>query len=956
MTLRAGTKLGPYEILAPLGVGGMGEVYRARDTKLGREVALKVLPAAMAHDVERMARFQREAQVLASLNHPNIAAIYGLEEWNGNCALVMELVEGPTLAALLENRNAKIGTRKSGSSLPTNFESRFSPLDLLGIAKQIAEAFEYAHERGIVHRDLKPANIKVTAEGVVKILDFGLAKALDTAVAAVSDRRPGEDAQSGSLQNSPTLSIAATQAGVILGTAGYMSPEQAKGKAVDRRADIWAFGCVLYEMLSGRKVFEGETTTDVLAAVVRAEPEWNALPATTPVTIQRLLRRCLIKDAKQRLRDIGEARIVIEETLAGDVGADGIRPAEGERGSTSLMARLRSPSLSEVEGTALSLSKGRSPLRSWRRFLPWALAAVSTFVLAVLTIRNAMRPPQPAIPNTTRVTVLLPETDHLALGLTPALAMSPDGMRLVYAANRGGSTQLYLRSLDRFEATPIPGTEGAGSPFFSPDGQSLGFSAEGKLKKVSLGGGAPLTICSVTASRGATWGPNDTIIYTPSNAISGLFQVSAAGGTPKPLTVPDRTKGEYGHRWPEILPGGKAVLFTVWTGVSLDEARIAVLSLDTGKQRLLVEGGTYARYAPSGHLVYVRAGELLAVPFDLERLEVTGPPVSILQGVSMRPLTGAAEFAFSANGSFAYVPGGPRGGERALLWVDRKGAAQPLPAPPRGYTTPRLSPDGQRVALGIEDLNAGLWLYDLPRGTLSRLIKSAVFPYPVWTPDGQRLTLRVNPDSNLYWMPTDGSGAAERLTTSENAQYPGSWSPDGQVLAFTELDPTTGFDIWLLSLEGDRKPKPFLRTASNEFGPVFSPDGRWLAYVSDESGRPEIYVQPFSGPGAKWQISTEGGTEPTWARNGRELFYRNGDKLMMAAVETKPVFSAAKPILLFEGHYEIGLSGVEDYDVAPDGQRFLMIKTVAQEAPPTHVNVVLNWSDELRRLAPVGKP
>jgi serine/threonine-protein kinase len=921
VTLNAGTKLGPYEIVSPLGAGGMGEVYRARDTKLNRDVALKVLPEVFTRNTERMARFQREAQVLASLNHPNIAAIYGLEESGGVRALVMELVEGPTLAERIPQR----GTVEAGLAPPRAPQG--VPLQIdesLPIAKQIAEGLEYAHERGVIHRDLKPANVKVSPDGTVKILDLGLAKALDPQTPA-----PGV----GAIHESPlpTISAAATREGMILGTAAYMSPEQARGKTVDRRADIWAFGVVLYEMFTGQRLFGGETVSDTLAAVITKEPDWEALPASTSPGIRQLLRRCLTKDPRSRLQAIGDARIVIEETLsgAGDVGAIHESP-------------LPRP----------------APPPAWRRALPWTLAAILALVLLALTISNALRPPVPPKRPVTRLVVNLPPTDHLALGFTPVLAMSPDGLRLVYVAKRGGSTQLYLRSMDRFEATPIPGTEGAETPFFSPDGQSVGFFAEGKLKTVSLSGGAPLTLCSAPLGRGASWGPDDTIIFVPSiNA--GLFRVPAAGGTPKPLTVPDRKKGQLSHRWPEILPGGKVVLFTIWTGAggSFDKARIGVLSLETGEQRVLVKGGAYARYVPSGHVVYARGGGLLAVPFDPKRLEVTGSPVSILEGVSINPSFGSAEFSSSAEGSLAFVSGGSSVGDRTLLWVDRRGATRPLPTPPRAYSSPRLSPDGRRLAVAISDTNPGLWVYDVARGTLTRLTESTLFPFPIWMPDGKRLTLRLTPTLNIYSMPADGSGAAKRLTTSENGQYPGSWSPDGHVLAFSELDPTTGWDIWVLNLDGDGKPRPFLQTPSNEAGPILSPDGHWLAYQSDESGRSEIYVRPFPGPGGKVQISTEGGAQPVWARNGRELFYRNGDKMMAATVETKPTFTAAKPKLLFEGRYEAGIyTFAQNYDVSSDGQRFLMIKASEQESAATQVNVVLNWSEELRRLAPAGKP
>jgi serine/threonine-protein kinase len=897
MALTSGRRLGPYEILALLGAGGMGEVYRARDTKLGRDVALKVLPEAFAKDPERMARFRREAQVLATLNHPHIASIYGLEDSGGVRALVMELVEGPTLAERL-----KPGAIPVEEALP--------------IARQIAEALEAAHEKAIVHRDLKPSNVKVTPEGKVKVLDFGLAKAF-----------AGESSAT-DLSQSPTVTAGATREGVVLGTAAYMSPEQARGKPVDKRTDVWAFGCVLYEALTGRQAFSGETVSDTIAAILGRDPDWQALPASTPAAIRRLLRRCLERDPKRRLQAVGEARIAIEDTLSG----------------TAEVGEVREPPLQNVS----------------RRAMLWSLGGLAALSIGV-ALWTLLRAPSPATRQIARLVVNVPPGDRLAPGPLSHIALSPDGSRLVYVARGVGTNQLYVRPIDRFEAAPIPGTAGAGSPFFSPDGQSVGFFAEGKLKKVSLGGGATLTLCGAPNNRGGGWGPDDTIIFAPS-IITGLFRVSAAGGTPAPLTTVDREKGEFGHRWPETLPGGKAVLFTILTGTSFDDARIGVLSLETGERRVLVQGGTYARYVPTGHVVYARAGGLLAVPFDLKRLEVTGPPVSILDGVSMNPTYGSAEFSISAEGSLAYVPGGSSGGERMLLWVDRTGAAQPLPTPLRSYMSPRLSPDGTRLAVAITGANAGVWVYDLGRGTLTRLIESPNFiTWPIWTPDGKRITFQSAqsaPSSLLstFWMPADGSDAAEPLTTSEKYRMPGSWSPDGRTLAFTETDPTTGFHIGVLTLEGDRKTRPFLQTPSNDGGPAFSPDGRWLAYQSGESGRWEVYVRPFPGPGGKLQISTDGGTEPVWARNGRELFYRNGDKMMATAVEAKPTFSAAKPRLLFEGHFEAYINSFDpNYDVSSDGRRFLMVKASEQESAATQLNVVLNWSDELRRLAPAGK-
>jgi eukaryotic-like serine/threonine-protein kinase len=891
--LTNGTKLGPYEILATIGAGGMGEVYQARDCKLGRGVAIKVLPPAFVHDPERLARFQREARILAALNHPNIATIYGLEESDGVHYLVMELVLGQTLAERIHK-----------GPLPVE--------QALKLACQIADALEAAHEKRVIHRDLKPANVKVTPEGRVKVLDFGLAKAF------AADG--GLD-----LSHAPTVTVMGTKEGQLLGTPAYMSPEQARGNPVDKRADVWAFGCVLYEELTGRRAFAGGTVSDTIAAILGRDPDWKALPADLPTQIPDLLRRCLQKDSARRLRDIGDVRIQIDEALD---------PSRITPGPT--VSRTTRP-----------------------HAIVWSLVALAAISVCV-ALWSVMRMAQPSTRPIARVIVPLPPTDRLALGDFPTIALAPDGSRLVYVGNRGGSNQLYMRPIDRLEVSAIPGTQGAEGPFFSPDGRSVGFFAEGKLKKVSLSGGAPFTLCSAPTNRGASWGTDDTIVFAP-YPNSGLFRVSATGGTPKALTILDHNKGEFSHRWPQILPGGRGVLFTIWTGASFDEARIGLLSLETGAQRILVEEGTYARYIPTGQLVYARAGGLLAVAFDLKRLEVTGPPVSVLEDVRMFPGTGAVDFSASAEGSLAYVPGGARVGNRTLVWVDREGASQPLSAPPRAYTDPRLSPDGQRVAFGIQGTNSGVWLYELARGTLTRSIESGDNTFPIWTPDGKHLTFtsRSTPTGslNLYWISVDGSGAAESLAMSENAQVPGSWSPDGQVLAFSEENPTTGWDIWVLRLGGDRQRQPLLQTPSNEQAPMFSPDGRWLAYQSDESGRDEVYVRAFPDSAGRSQVSTDGGSGPVWGRNGRELFYQNGDKMMAAAVQTqKSTFVAARPKLLFEGHYETDVyPSYANYDVGLDGQRFLMIKTSEEERAATQINVVLNWFEELKRRVPTGK-
>jgi Tol biopolymer transport system component len=894
MTIPNGTPLGSYEILSAIGAGGMGEVYRARDTKLGRDVAIKVLPANFVNDPERLSRFQREARMLAALNHANIATIYGLEQSGGVTCLVMELVSGETLAERV----------KAG---PLAIE------EALKIAVQIAEALEAAHEKSIIHRDLKPANVKLTPEGKVKVLDFGLAKAF------------AGDTASSNPAESPTLSAAATMQGTILGTAAYMSPEQARGKAVDKRTDIWAFGCVLYELLTGRQAFQGETTTEILAAVLRGEPDWQALPVATAAKIRDLLRRCLQKDLHRRLHDAADARIEIEEALAAPATAEAVRPAKGIR---ALGRR----------GLILSLTT--------------LLLGATIASLAMWNLR-----PSPSPQAVTRTVINLPSGQQLVgLDSGPAVALSPDGTHLAYVAIQGGTQQLYLRAMDSLEARPISGTEGAIEPFFSPDGQWLGFFAGGKLKKVSVSGGAALTLGDAAQPRGASWGSQGMIAFVPTN-FSALLQVSDAGGIPQPLTRLE--KGEGSHRWPEFLLGGNAVLFAAGSTTSnWINARVAVQSVGTGERRNLIQVGTNPRYAPSGHLVYAQGGSLMAMPFDPQRLAITGTPVPVVEGVLQSPITGAAQYSFSATGSLVYASGGLHATQRKLAWVDRKGVEQALPASAHAYRYPRLSPDGRRVAVTIEESESHIWLYELARDTLTRLtFQGNVNLIGAWAPDGKQIAFQSNREGppNIFWQLADGSGGLERLNASEYNQVPNSWSRDGQLLAFIEVNPTTGYDIWVLRMS-DRKAQPFLRTPFNEGAPRFSPDGRWLAYVSDESGRFEIYVQPYPGPGGKWQVSTEGGMEPAWNPNGRELFYRSGDKMMAVEITTQPSFSAGKPRVLFERPYQPTPGTFPNYDVSPDGQRFLMLKPSEQgQAAPTQINVVLNWFEELKQKVPAGK-
>ena len=885
-----GRRIGSFQVVSLLGVGGMGEVYEARDSKLGRDVALKILPAPFVHDAERLTRFQSDARMLAALNHPNIATIYGLEQSEGVHYLVMELVLGHTLAERVSSGALKIE-------------------EALKVAAQIAEALEAAHERGVIHRDLKPANAKVTPEGRVKVLDFGLAKAFVG--------KSGLD-----LSHVPSLPAMGTEEGRILGTPAYMSPEQARGKTVDKRTDIWAFGCVLYELLTARQAFPGETASDTIASVLEREPDWRALPAATPAKIRDLLRRCLQKDSQHRLRDIGDARIEIEEALAAPAAKERSAPGNG------IGAR-------------------------WKGALLWGAPLLLLTAVVSVAIWNWKSPSPKVSGPAPHIAIALPPGQPLAgLEMGIAVALSPDGSHLVYAARQGSIQQLYLRPLESLEAKPIPGTEGATGPFFSPDGKWVGFFAGGKMKKVAVSGGEALSLCDAPDPRGASWGSQGTIIFAPTRA-SALQKVSDAGGAPQPLT--EIAKGEESHRWPEFLPGREAVLFAaLYGGANWNNAEIAVQSLGPGERRNLIRGGTHPHYAASGHLVYAQGGNLMAEPFDPQRLEVTGGAVPVVEGVLQSTFSGAAQFSFSATGSLVYVPGGDQANQRRLVWVSRSGVEQPLAAPARSYRGPRLSPDGREVAVAIEGQDTEIWLYNLSRETLTRLTFQRGTSYnPVWTRDGKRITFNIasGSEGGIYWLLADGSGGLQRL--SEFGGGPYSWSPDGKLLAFPKGTPTTGIGIWMLRMD-DRKAAPFLRTSFNEGALQFSPDGRWVAYISDESGRREIYVQPYPGPGGKWQISTEGGTEPLWNPNGRELFYRSGDKMMSAEITTHPRFSAGKPKVLFVGQYQLSSNqgATANYDVSSDGQRFLVLKPGGKDQAATQINVVLNWFEDLKRRVP----
>jgi eukaryotic-like serine/threonine-protein kinase len=880
MPIASGKRLGPYEILSGNGAGGMGEVYRARDTRLDRIVAIKVLPAHLADKPELRERFEREARTIASLNHPHICTLHDIGHQDGIDYLVMEYLEGETLA-----------TRLLKGPLPLE--------QVLRYAIEMADALDKAHRKGITHRDLKPGNIMLTKSGA-KLLDFGLAKLKQEASPAGAP-----------LSQLPTAKDAITAQGTILGTLQYMAPEQLEGKQADARTDIFAFGAVVYEAATGKKAFEGQSQASVISAIMSSDPApMSSLQPMTPPTLDRVVKKCLAKEPERRWQ------------AASDV-CDELK----------WIAEESAPRTAPAVAPATAVRVGR------RWVAPLALACVFAAAIAVLAVWIL----KPAAPKpVTRFAMSLPPGQRLDQGAP--VAISPDGTRLVYAAGPSIlTTQLYIRAMDGLEARPIPGTEGGGDPFFSPDSQWIGFESRGPLMKVSVNGGVPVSLADATVASffGASWGSQGKIAFAP-QAGSPIQQIPDTGGSPQPLTRLE--KGENSHRWPEFLPGGKGVLFEVGQGVP---SKIAAQMPGTSEHRDLLPAGSFPRYAPSGHLIYLQGSNLMAVPFDPQRLAITGAAVPVMGGV----LPG--QYSFSSTGSLVYVPGSVEAAQLKLVWVDRKGAEQPVAAPAHNYVLPKVSPDGKRVAAGIEEADSQIWLYDLGRDTVTRLtFEGSGNIDPVWTPDGKRVVFKGT-GNRLFWQPADGSAGAEPLTSSELAgnNVPGSWSPDGQVLAFMEINPDTGYDIYTLPLK-DGKPQPFVRTASLETAPRFSPDGHFIAYVSDESGRVEIYVRSYPGPGGKWQISTEGGTEPVWNPKGRELFYRNGNKMVAVDVSTQPTFSAGKPKMLFEGPYVPTPRSFPDYDVSPDGQRFLMLKANEQAQAPAQINVVLNWFEELKRRVP----
>jgi serine/threonine-protein kinase len=900
---------GKYRLLDEIGRGGMGVVYKAEDTKLGRQVAIKVLPEAFTADPERLARFEREARVLASLNNPNIAAIYGVEEADGKRFLVLELVEGENLAERLSR-------------------GRLALEDTLEVCRQVAVGLKGAHERGIIHRDLKPSNVKITPEGNVKILDFGLAKAFH------------EQLSEADLNKSPTITADMTRPGVILGTAAYMSPEQARGKVVDKRADIWAFGCILYECLAGKRAFPGETATESIAAMLRGEPDWSLLPANLPVNVRAVLGRCLQKDRNLRYHDIADAWIELE--------APADYPLE------TAPSRRPFSTLSIAAYGAVMLTAGLIIDRGLTRYLkPGPSPSV---------VRSIIKVEPGHWLDGMRRTLLLQRPSRTAM------AISSDGRFAVYSAieeNPGPQARplLYLRRMDQPEAKPIEGTEGGINPFLSPDNRWVGFWADGKLKKVPTAGGIATTLCDVLSLFGASWGRDDSIVFT-GGATLGLSTVSANGGKPETLTSPDPKREEISHRLPFWLANGKAVLFTVMRHAWDYQPRLAVLRLDTREWRVLLEDAADARCLPTGHLVFMRQGTLMAVAFDPSRLQVMGQPFPLVENVmqtfstSGAHNTGAGQFGISDTGSLIYASGGivPDPND-SLVWVDPKGKAELVMDLQLPFFAPRLSPDGQRIAYGIAGREWQIWVYELSRGTNSRLTGEGRAAFPVWLPDCRRLVFswQKSLEGNLFWQPYDGSMPMDRLTTGESAQYPGSWSPDGNAAVFVAFQPGNGWDIELLDFRSGRV-MPLLNSRFNETYPELSPDGRWLAYAADESDSDEVYVRPFPGPGMKFQISSDGGNQPLWARNGKQLYYRWLDQVWVVDVQTQSGFATSKPRLVFEQTGYAAGSPIRNYDLSLDGQKFLMVKSEQRQATPvTEMILVQNWFEELKRLVPSAR-
>jgi eukaryotic-like serine/threonine-protein kinase len=877
MTLAVGTRFGPHEILNPIGAGGMGEVYRARDTRLGRDVAIKVLPDSFATDARRRTQFEHEAHLLASLNHPHIAQVYGLEEAAAQpgasvLALVMELVDGDTVAQ-----------RIARGPIPVD--------EAIGLFQQVAAALDAAHAKGIVHRDLKPANIKVTRDGHAKVLDFGIARTVDL---------PQSD-------GSELSTIAATVwSDGTPGTPAYMSPEQIRGRPVDRRTDIWAFGGSLYQALTGSRPFGGSTLAEMFAAILTQEPDWSALPKPTPAPVRLLLRRCLHKDPERRLRDVGDAWIDNSDWTAVVPSGE----IQSRHGVGTVAARV----------------------------LPWLLATVIAATAVWVGGRS-----RPSASGVRHLSLVLPESTALALANAapvgegrPSIALSPDGSTLVYAGIREGQVSLYEQRFDRGEPHAIPGTAGAFNPFFSPDGRWVGFFAQDTLKKVGLSGQNAVTLCRAANPYGAVWQPDGTI-YFASSFGRAIMRVSENGGSPESIVE----SPVQGYVWPELLPDGENLLATRIDG------GVVSLSIKSGEEKVLLREGTHAKYLPTGHLIFVKEGALFAVPFDSTRLAISGATVPVLGSIRTES-HGGGQFSVANDGTLAYVPG-TSAAAGTLVRVDRAGAQTPLDFPVATYGAFQVAPDGQRLVIDVQGPTHDLWLFNLVRSVRTRLTFEANNTYPIWSSDGRSIIFasdRIDGIFNLFRVRADAPQQVERLVASRNANRPHSASRDGKWLVFSEGIPgDTEVSVASLLDPGAVRVR---RMGIKGSLMALAPDQRWLAYTSEESGRSEVYLRDFPEALNRIQVSTEGGEEPVWSPNGDELFYRNGQEWMTVALQLiAPAPVVSRPVLLFRGDY-LNVPG-RSYDVMPNGQSFILIRRTADTTPTTQLNVVVNWFEELRR-------
>jgi serine/threonine protein kinase/dipeptidyl aminopeptidase/acylaminoacyl peptidase len=897
MPLITGSRLGPYEVVSVIGAGGMGEVYRARDTRLGRDVAIKVLPSAFAADPERLARFEQEARAAAALNHPNILAVHDLGQHDGAPFIVTELLDGMSLREAL-----------SGGALPARKAIDYGVAVALGLAA--------AHDKGIVHRDIKPDNVFITADGRVKILDFGVAKLTQP------------DAALSGMTVLPTTpgGVPHTMSGMVVGTIGYMSPEQVRGGVADPRSDIFSLGVLLHEMLSGQRTFSGDTAADVMSGILRQDaPELPVAERHIPPALARIVNRCLEKSPGGRFQSARDLAFALE----------------------ALTAPTSSSGSSVVSGEAVSPR---------RRVVSLPVAGIAALLVAVLAAGAAwmVKPAVSSDATVTRLSIALPDGDRIFSAETPSLDISPDGKHVAYAAVHEGVPTLMVRARDSVTSQALPGTDGAVSPFFSPDGKSIGFFARGRLRTISIESSETKDLADAPNARGGWWA-EDGFIYYAAGSAEGISKLPSGGGTPSAVTTLDRSKGEISHRWPQVLPGGKGMLISVWTGPARDNRFVQVLRFDNGHRETVATGDS-GRYSPSGHVLFSRLDALMAVPFDVDRLAAAGPVVKTAD--TARIGSEGASFAVSNRGDLVNLPGDPHRMDARLVWVDRSGHVEPLQVPAQDMANATLSPDGLRAAFNVHGATDEIGIVEFGRGVVTMLTTNTNgSQVPVWSPDGRRIAYRGTRKGfrNVWVKSVDGTSEEQQLTRGESVQTPLSWSPDGKNLLYYDATTTsTGWDLSMVSV-ADGKAQSLFTAAQNQFGAQWSPDGRWIAYDSNESGRDEVYVLPFPLTGHRWRVSTDGGAEPVWSHDGRELVYRGGNKLWAVDVRTSPAFTIGTPQALFPDTFVSSPNGSTGYSISNDGKRFLFAQPVQPDPPITHVQVVLNWFAELRRATAGSK-